>query len=98
MNNSRNQNIKGIILEPEQDTVEPSAVSNQTPEDVEEVGAGNTDTEAPVFTRYQWPDNPSWRLMREECVELAGRENASTFRCSSFLIKSTKLDSLGPLQ
>jgi len=41
-------------------------VSNCTPEAAEEVGAGKTDTEAPVSARKQWLDSLSWRKMSEE--------------------------------
>jgi len=34
--------------------------------------------------------------MREEAVELTGRERASSCRCSSFPTRSTETDSLGP--
>ena len=45
-------NRKGIIREPEHVREEPSAVSNLTPDEVEEeCGAGNTDTEAPESIR-----------------------------------------------
>ena len=42
---------KGIILEPEQVKVDPSAVSNRTPEVEGEVGDGKTEIEAPVSSR-----------------------------------------------
>ena len=45
-------NRRGIIREPEQESKEPSAVSNLTPDEVEEErGAGNTDTDAPESIR-----------------------------------------------
>ena len=45
-----------MILEPEQETEEPLAVRNLTPEDVEEAGAGNTETEALESTRTRRED------------------------------------------
>ena len=45
-------NRRGIIREPEHVSEEPSAVSNLTPDEVEdERGAGDTDTEAPESIR-----------------------------------------------
>ena len=42
---------RGIVLDPEQVTVDPSAVSKQTPVDEFEAEDGKTDIEAPVSTR-----------------------------------------------
>ena len=42
---------RGMILEPEQDNLDPSAVRSFTPEVEVEVGAGKTKTEAPESTR-----------------------------------------------
>ena len=42
---------RGIVLDPEQVTVDPSAVINRMPEDLPEVGDGKTDIEAPGSTR-----------------------------------------------
>ena len=54
-------NHRGIILEPEHVREEPSAVSNLTPDEVEEErGAGNTDTEAPESIK-------NFRELRESC-------------------------------
>ena len=52
---------KEVILEPEQDTEEPFAVSRLIPEDAEKVRAGNSKTDAPVSTRNRLPDNLSCR-------------------------------------
>ena len=40
-----------MILEPEHETEEPSAVKSLTPEVEEEAGAGNTETEASELTK-----------------------------------------------
>ena len=48
-----------MILEPEHETEEPSAVRSLTPEEDEEAGAGNTETEASNSTRKR----------REACLE-----------------------------
>ena len=42
---------RGMILEPEHETVHPSAVRSLTLEVEEEAGAGNNETEAPESTR-----------------------------------------------
>ena len=54
-------NFRGIILEPEQDTVAPSAVRSLTPEAVVVGGAGNTDMDAPESTRKRRLERESWR-------------------------------------
>ena len=43
-----------MILEPEQESVDPSAVRSFTPEVEVEDGAGNTETEAPESTKNVW--------------------------------------------
>ena len=52
---------RGIILEPEHGAVEPSAVKSLTPEEVDEAGARNTETEAPESTRKHQEDSLSRR-------------------------------------
>ena len=52
---------KGIDLEPEQETVDPSAVMSLTPETVVVGGAGNTEMEAPESTRKRRFESESWR-------------------------------------
>ena len=52
---------KGISLEPEQETVDPSAVMSLTPETVEVEGAGKTEMDAPVSTRKRRFESESRR-------------------------------------
>ena len=49
---------RGMILEPEQETEEPSAVRSLTPDEDEETGARNTETEALESTRN--PQEITW--------------------------------------
>ena len=54
---------KGMILEPEHKTEEPSAVRSLTLEAEDEAGAGKTEREASESTRNWWEDRPeknSW--------------------------------------
>ena len=48
-----------MILEPEQESVDPSAVRSFTPEEEVEDGAGNTETEAPESTKKRLEDSLS---------------------------------------
>ena len=48
-----------MILEPEQESVDPSAVRSFTPEVEVEDGAGNTETEAPESTKKRLEDSLS---------------------------------------
>ena len=50
---------RGIILEPEQDKEEPSAVRSLTKEVDVEAGAGKTEMEATELTRERWKGSRS---------------------------------------
>ena len=52
---------RGMILEPEYKTEEPTAVRSLTPEKEDKAGAGNTETEAPESMRKGQEDSLSWR-------------------------------------
>ena len=66
-----------MILKPEHAKEEPSAVRSFTPEVEEETGARKTDTEAPESTRKHQEESLSWRYIREEFVEPAGKDKVS---------------------
>ena len=83
-------------MEPEQVILEPSAVRSLTPAAEDEAEAGKTETEALESTRNWREDNLSLRLTREELVEPAGRENASTHLPASFPTKNKVHDTSGP--
>ena len=99
-NPSKLQEPKGreIILEPEHETEEPSAVRCLTPEEVEEAGAGNTETEALESTRKRQEDSLSTRYTREDLVEPAGRENVSICQPTSFPTRNRGRNIFGPDQ
>ena len=48
-----------MILEPEHDSIDPSAVKSFTPEVEVEGGTGNTETEAPESTRKRLEESLS---------------------------------------
>ena len=48
-----------MFLEPEQESEEPSAIRILTPDEDEEAGAENTETEAPESKGKRWVDNLS---------------------------------------
>ena len=52
---------RGMILQPEQETEDPSAANGLTPEVEDEAGARKTKTEAPESTRKRGEDSKSWR-------------------------------------
>ena len=80
-----------MILKPEQDNEDPSAVRSFTPEVEVEAGAGKTKTEAPESTRNCPDKSLSRRNTREDPVEPAERVKASFCQAASFLTRNTVL-------
>ena len=80
-----------MILEPEHDKEEPSALGSFTPEVEEETGARKTETEAAKSTWKRREESLSWRYTREELVELEGKEKVSSYRQLSFPIRNKEI-------
>ena len=87
-----------MILEPEHDKEEPSALRSFTPEIEEETGAGKTETEAPESTRKRREESLFWRYTREDLVEPAGKEKVSSCQPLSFPTRNKEICTSGLVQ